>query len=101
MYSVYKIEVNGVCLYIGHSKDLKRREYQHNYLYKKGAKKALYDYLRECEYEGYIELIEIGRYKKKVEAKRYEMYLILQYLFIETDNPLFQLKQKIANISDR
>jgi predicted GIY-YIG superfamily endonuclease len=101
MYTTYKIEVDNVCLYIGHTKDLKKREYQHNYSYKKEAKKALYDYLRGYGYSGYIKLIPIKEWKTKVQAKRHEMYLILRYMFMYPDNPEFQLKQKIPNISDR
>lgn len=107
MYTVYKIEVDDVCLYIGHTKDLKKREYQHNYSYSKGLKKDLYDYLRTLNlFDGKLRLIPIANFKTKVMAKRYEMYLILQYLFINSlptiDDTIIKtnLKQKIPNIID-
>jgi predicted GIY-YIG superfamily endonuclease len=105
MYNVYKIEVNEVCLYIGHTKDLKKREYAHNYLLKKGKKKELYDYLRSVNIDN-ITLIEIASFTSKTSAKRLEVYLILKHKFIK-DNVLevpridcVELKQSIPQIRD-
>lgn len=112
MYTVYKIEVNEVCLYIRHTSDLKKREYQHNYLLKKGKDKELYNYLRSINVDR-VQLIPLQSYKKKTDAKRLEMFLILSFKFLDLDctNPIFDswftgnknvdLKQKIPNLSDR
>lgn len=105
MYTVYQIKVNGVVSYIGYTKNLKSREYQHNYLLRTGKKKELYDYCRR-EKITELELIPIHNFKTKVEAKRFEMYLILYYRFI-IDNglevPLWasvDLMQTIPSIRD-
>ena len=105
MYTVYNIVVNGVVVYIGHTKDLKKREYQHNYSLNKGKKKELYDYCRLIGVTN-LTLIPLQKVKTKVEAKRLEIYLILKATFIgEIGNSIIlgetDLRQKIPNISDR
>lgn len=78
MYSVYKIDVNGITRYIGYTKSLKVRQTQHRYMYKKGLKKLLYNNLRQLYGDDYkIELIEIRSFKSKVESRRFEALLIL------------------------
>lgn len=113
MYTVYAVIQSSKCLYIGHTKDLNRREYQHNYSLRKGKEKALYAYLRGACIES-ITLTPIMTYKKKSDAKRLEMYLILSYLFLDKKpnevivedvnmSTLFStvdLQQKIPNIRD-
>ena len=102
-YIVYKIEVNSVVVYIGYTKDLKRREYQHNYNLKKGYKKELYDFLRGINIDD-VKLISLASFKRKTDAKRFEMYLILHYKFIRDsvlEVPIFdytELKQTIPII---
>ena len=102
-YQVYKIEINGIVRYIGHTKDIIKREYQHNYLLKKGYKKPLYDKIRELYPDGYrisLNPLEGFKYSKMVDAKRKEMQLILANYFIHCPL-LMELYQKIPNISDR
>ncbi len=92
---LYKVEVGGVTRYIGITNNLKRRETQHNSGLSKGEKKELYDFCRE---EGIykIQLIEMKEFKTRIEAKRYECFLILcDYFGVK------RLKQKVPSISDR
>lgn len=100
-YIVYKIVINDIVRYIGHTNNIPRREKEHNYSFKKGFKKDLYNFIRAestiTNFDGYIiTLIPIKEFKKKVDAKRYEMYLILDDYFNQKI-----LKQKVPNISDR
>ena len=97
MYSVYAIIIDGVQCYIGYSKDLKKREYQHNYHYKKFQQKLIYNVIRQHPYYSTvpIKLIALRSFVLKTEAKRWEMYLILKDHFEKS-----LLHQKIPNISD-
>jgi len=98
IYTVYKIEVNGIVRYIGRTNNLHRRSLSHNNLFKKGFDKELYNKLREEGFEGKIELLPIHICGNKVESKRFEMYSILvDYFKFEGKN----LWQNIPNISDR
>ena len=74
-YTVYKIQIDGVARYIGHTNNLKRRQTQHNYLFRKGKSKLLYDNIKDKTTE--LILIPIKEFKSKVEAKRWECLLIL------------------------
>jgi len=94
-YKVYKILHDDEIIYIGRTNNLKRRTYQHNYNLKKGKENQLYDYCRRCNIDT-IELITIDSFKKKVESKRMEMFIILQHHFSSN-----KLQQKVPNISDR
>ena len=105
MYFVYNIEYKNKIIYVGYTKDIIKREKQHIYLcYKQNNKsynKQLYVYIRK-EYsdkeqgKNIIKLNKIKEFKTKVEAKRYEMFLILTDYYNKK-----QLLQKIPNISDR
>ena len=75
IYTVYKIEVDGITRYIGHTNNLKRRQTQHNYLFRKGKSKDLYDNITDRDYK--FKLIPLREFKSKVEAKRWECLLIL------------------------
>lgn len=75
IYTVYKIEVDGITRYIGHTNNLKRRQTQHNYLFRKGKSKYLYDNITDRDYK--FNLIPLREFKSKVEAKRWECLLIL------------------------
>lgn len=77
IYIVYKIEVDGVIRYIGHTNNIKRRQTQHNYLFKKDKKKDLYYKIKLSHSEYKFNLVEIKRFKSKTEAKRWEALLIL------------------------
>ena len=94
---VYQIKINNVVRYIGRTNDLDDREKQHNYQFRKGTSKKLYDYIRTIDFKDDIILEPIYIAKSKVEAKRFEMYTILWYYF-EIDKK--QLKQNIPNIKD-
>ena len=95
-FVVYTVVYNLIPIYIGYTGVLKARQYQHNRLFKKGYKKELYTFLRSVGFEGEIELIPIKAFKTKIEAKRWECYMILQDYFGN-----LTLKQKVPNISDR
>lgn len=94
-YKVYTIEVNSQVTYIGRTIDIKRRQTEHNRHFKTGKTKELYDYLREIAFESKIELIQVAEFKSKTDAKRYEMFLILQDYF-----GVKVLKQKVPQIKD-
>jgi len=103
-HTVYKIvDREDNILYYGHTKDLKRRTYQHQYSFRKLHKKPLYDYLHSIDYtEEDIILIPLFEYKTKAQAKRKEIFLILSDYFSNEDEKLeINLYQKIPNISDR
>lgn len=66
-------------IYIGHTNNLKRRQYQHNYNYEKGGEKELYTYIRSLKLDNvYLYLCPIQSFDTKEEASHYELYLILQ-----------------------
>jgi len=94
-FYVYTISYNSWVIYIGMTDSIKRRETQHNYLYKKNKVKDLYDYLRLKNFEDRIELKPVKVFDTRVEAKRYECMLILQDHFSSK-----LLKQKVPNIMD-
>jgi predicted GIY-YIG superfamily endonuclease len=96
MIHVYSILWNDNCIYIGRTNNIKRRSAEHRRALKNGKKKLVYDFLREQNYEGDIELMVLMSYKSKTEAKRMEMFLILSDHF----GPK-KLKQQVPNISDR
>lgn len=91
-YVIYKIEKNNEIIYIGLTCDIKRRQKQHSYLFKKGYKKELYDFIRTLDDKDII-LIPIRSFKTKTDGKRYEMYLILYYYFSDK-----KLKQSVPSI---
>lgn len=96
-YVVYKIIIDGRVRYIGHTDDIVRREKQHNYLlFKAGAKKILYDKIRK-HYPNLetISLLEIGRFKSRIDAKRLECFYILKDYFSTK-----VLWQRVPKISD-
>ena len=96
---VYQIKINGLTRYIGRTllDRVDKREKEHNYQYKKGKVKLFYDYLTSINYSNDIILEPIYICDTKVEAKRYEMYMILWFYF-EVDST--QLKQRIPQIKD-
>ncbi len=97
-FVVYCIrDVSTDIVYFGQTSDLKRREYEHNYLLKKGMKKPLYQYCREYNVTK-IKLEPIKTFTSRITAKRYECYLVLDHIF---NKPCDALYQKIPNISDR
>jgi predicted GIY-YIG superfamily endonuclease len=82
-YHVYQIEIEGVVRYIGRTNDLHRRELEHKRGLKTGFNKELYNHIRlefGEEYDG-LELKLVRSFKKKVDSKRYETYLILENYF--------------------
>ena len=95
-YYIYSILYENKCVYVGMTKDIKRRQQTHNYLYKKGKKKLLYDFLRENGFNEKIELIITKSFSTKTEAKRWECFIILGDHF-----GLKQLRQVPPKISDR
>lgn len=94
-YIVYSININGFDIYIGMTNNILRREYEHNYKLKKGINNELYNYLR-CLNINDIKLKKIKTFENRLDAKRYECFLILKNYF-ESE---FKLKQKIPIIKD-
>ena len=81
MYIVYQIRIDGVVRYIGSTNNLKRRQTQHNYLFKKGDMKKLYQNIRLYGRDNNIVLEERFKSDNKTEAMRYEAFLILKDYF--------------------
>ncbi len=96
MYTVYEIRYEGERIYIGYTgRTLDKREYEHNYQLRKGNKRTVYHFLRSKDCDT-VKLTKLKTFKKKIEAKRYECYLILRDYFNKC-----QLLNKVPNISDR
>lgn len=81
LYVVYQIKIDGVVRYIGTTNNLKRRQTQHNYLFRKGNTKQLYENIRLYNKDNNIVLEEIYSSTNKTEAMRYEALLILKDWF--------------------
>ena len=96
MIHVYSILYNSHCVYIGRTNNIKRRQSEHKRAFKNGKKKLIYDFLREMNYDGEIELTILKSYSSKTEAKRMEMFLILSDHFGQK-----KLKQVVPSIRDR
>lgn len=95
MYWVYRIEIRNTTRYIGYTSDIDARQKQHNYLcFKKGMKKDLYNRIREIR-AGEIKLTAIKTFRTKVEAKRFECFLILSDYFGKKE-----LWQRVPRITD-
>jgi len=92
---LYKIEVSGIIRYYGITNDLTRRQSQHNLGLRKEEKKELYDFLREQGIDK-IQLVEVEVFKKRIDAKRKEAFMILEDYFSRKE-----LKQKVPSLSDR
>ena len=97
MHYVYKIEIIGKIRYIGYTQDIKSREKQHNYLcFSKGKNKILYNNIkRNFPMVNQIKLIVLKTFSTKLEAKRFECYLILNDYFTKRE-----LWQRIPRITD-
>lgn len=95
-YIVYSINYLGSPIYVGITGDIKRRVRDHNNLcFNKRVDKEVYNFIRDMT-RSPIYLIPIKTFKTRIEAKRYEAYLILADLFGPKE-----LKQKVPSISDR
>lgn len=94
MYIVYSIEFKGQVIYIGRTNNLKRRQQEHNRAIKNGKGKEVHIYCIDNGLESII-LIPLKEFKSKVDAKRYEMFLILTDYFGGRC-----LKQKVPQIKD-
>jgi predicted GIY-YIG superfamily endonuclease len=97
MYYVYKIEINKVTRYIGYTGDIESRNKQHNYLcFKKMKSKILYNNIRKL-YPSLkkINLSVVKVFSTKLEAKRFECFLILHDHFSKKE-----LWQRIPRITD-
>lgn len=96
MFWVYQIEIGGVIRYIGYTNDLIKREKQHNYLcFKTNKKKLLYNSVRKLGIKE-IKLKPLKPFKDKVDAKRWECYLILNDWF--NGRLLWQRVPKISDV---
>lgn len=96
MFWVYKIEIGGIVRYIGYTNDLERRVKEHNYLcFKKEKKKKLYDNIR-INGGDKIELLVVGSFRNRIDAKRFECFMILKDYF--SDRLLWQSVPKISDM---
>lgn len=75
-YYVYKIDVDGICRYIGITNSIKKRQTRHNYLLNKDDNKKLYIKMRELNCFD-IKLDIIKEFSNKLEASRFEALAIL------------------------
>lgn len=101
VYTVYKIEIDGIIRYIGRTNNLKRRTRDHNNgILDINNNKWLYQEIRIiASHTGIIKSVQLQpmfEHKTKIEAKRREMFLILQYYFVQRD----QLWQSVPQIKD-
>ncbi len=96
MYWIYGIKIMGQLRYIGITKDLERRQKEHNHLcfVKKWKKKILYKEILLTDIK-FIKLHIIKKMPNKLEARRYECLLILKDHFGGK-----KLWQKVPRISD-
>lgn len=97
MYYVYRIEINKRTRYIGFTQDIITREKQHNYLcFKQEKKKELYNRVRNLHPSlKKFELNIVKTFGTKIEAKRFECFLILHDYFGKKE-----LWQRIPRITD-
>ncbi len=95
-YKVYYIKYRDMRIYYGYTNDLKRRTYEHNYNLRKGKNILLYNKLKEFGIDS-VELEVVKEFNNKVEAKRYECFLILREYFNECGDPV-KLWQKVPSI---
>jgi predicted GIY-YIG superfamily endonuclease len=100
MFIVYEIKYDNNTVYIGRTNNLNRREKEHNRFLRrpdndKTKRKPLYQFLLESGCNQ-VKLSLVKEFKTKVDAKRYEMLLILLDYFGDR-----KLKQKVPSISDR
>ena len=96
MFWIYRIDIDKKTRYIGYTEDIDRREKQHNYLcFSKHKKKQLYDNIKRHTKATTITLTPIKTFRTKVEAKRYECFLILSDYFTKKE-----LWQRVPRITD-
>lgn len=96
MHWVYRIEIDRITRYVGYTEDLIRREKQHNYLcFKAQKKKILYNKIRNSTKEKSIELKKVKSFKSRLEAKRFECFLILNDYFTKKE-----YWQRVPRITD-
>ena len=97
MYYVYRIEVDKKTRYVGFTQDIIVREKQHNYLcFKKRIKKDFYNKVREL-YPNMDKVVLniVKTFPTKIDAKRFECYLILSDYFTKKE-----LWQRVPRIAD-
>jgi len=95
MFWVYGIKISGTWRYIGMTGNIEKRQKEHNYYcFKKLGKKQLYNEVRNTDIKN-LKLIKIKNFGRKVDAKRYECYLILKDYFT-----MGNLWQRVPRISD-
>lgn len=94
---VYKIEVfvegNWRLVYYGQTNNPWTRFLQHRNNIRKGVKKELYDLVNKYSYEWKMTCINF--YHTKTDAKRYEIYMILNCYFNN-----YKLHQRVPHILD-
>lgn len=97
MYYVYKVRIGSKIRYVGYTNNITAREKQHNYLcFKQEKKKILYNNIRKYYPDvKEISLITVKTFSNKVDAKRYECYLILNDYFTNKE-----FWQRVPRISD-
>lgn len=95
-YYVYIIKISGIIRYVGYTYNLEERQKQHNYLcFKKQTNKKLYKEIRNLEKIKFIKIEKIKTFKSRVEAKRWECYMILKDYFNKKS-----LWQNVPKITD-
>jgi len=105
IYNVYTIKVFNVIRYVGYTSDLDNRTKQHQRdCFNPGSpnyNKELYKFIRETTSfkSSDINLVSVYTTKNKADAKRYEMYLILQDYF-RFDGRVIELKESIPKLTD-
>jgi predicted GIY-YIG superfamily endonuclease len=96
MFWIYRIDIDKKTRYIGYTEDIDRREKQHNYLcFSAGKNKELYNNIKKLSKTKTITLTPIKTFRTKVEAKRYECFLILNDYFTKKE-----LWQRVPRITD-
>jgi predicted GIY-YIG superfamily endonuclease len=77
MYYVYEVKVSGIRRYIGMTNDIKRRQIEHRRDFVYNSKKELYKKIKMSGVSEPITLEMVASFENKLEAERFEAYLIL------------------------
>jgi predicted GIY-YIG superfamily endonuclease len=95
MYYVYSIKIDNIIRYIGITKDIIKREKQHNYGIKTGIKKRFYENMSHYYPNQTVSLEVLKIFKTKTDAARYEAHLILLDYFNNSPKELWQSPPRV------